>query len=246
MPISADARKRQIIEQEVVAFTECGALHGCPFCIGRMQSDLKRGEKITFLSGLNVGRIATVYENTKSGHDVFQVVFPKSTRGTYYNCSFARDKYIRFPLPPVPDWLCPFSIEDLSYLEESILHVIFNSIQTEEKPDIPLLVKNIASVVWQRRLLVTGAKFFETLQHHGFRDEWKQAFSAYFDFAVDLLTSNHRRPAIKRKLVPPMSIARYTTDTSRESRIQLFGFDPATSPFSISASGSAMSPQSSS
>jgi hypothetical protein len=176
MPESTDARKRQVIEQEVAAFTECGALHGCPFCIGRMQYDLKQGEKIAFLSGINVGRIATIRADTKSDQDEFQVIFPNSPKGSYYLCSHNRDEFVRYPLPSVPDWLCPLSIEDLNYLENSILRVIFNSIQTGASPDVRLLAKSVASLAWNGRLPVTGAMVFETLviAHAPFVGRWRR------------------------------------------------------------------------
>jgi hypothetical protein len=233
----ADDGRRELIVEEIVGFTEAGALYGCPFCIGRTIAQVKSGDRIVFLKGSNAGRTAKVLRSGTPREELFYVRYPKAPKGVSQTCSYGFDEFVLYPLPKVPAWMCPLSIDDLWRIEDSILRLLKRSIIEQISPGARPLAKALASTVWHRRLPVFATLVFETLRHHGFRDEWQKEFVTLFDFAIDTLISNHGRPAILRKRVPPMSIGRYTSISSRAFWAHNFGFDPAVSPFRPSSNG---------
>jgi hypothetical protein len=233
MPPLMDVSIRESIEEDVAAFTEAGARHGCPFCIGRTAGEVKSGDKVVFLKGSCAGRTANVVKTEAPRSELFYVKFLKVTNGTTRICSYQRDEFLRYPLPKVPEWICPLSIEDLCSIENSILDLLLRPSAEKTIASVLPLAKSLSSTAWHRRLPVSGSEVFETLRNHGFHDEWQHEFIVLFDFAIDLLTSNHGRPAIMRKRVSPMSIGRYLSKSSRALWVQTFRYDPTISPFSV-------------
>jgi hypothetical protein len=221
----------QQLETAIVGFTEMGAQNGCPFCIGRMIDEVEIGDRITFLKGNWVGRTAEVVALTQVGPGTFQVRFSNDPPGHTSICSYGSNQFLRFPLPPVPSWLCSLSVEDLISIEDAILYNIRCAIIEGRAISCERLARAVVTVVWYRRLPVSGERVFATLAAHGVSDELRKEFALLFDFGVDLLITAHGRPPIKRKQVSPMSIGKYISDGSRRFHVAHFGYAPTTSLF---------------
>jgi hypothetical protein len=196
-----------------------------------MIDEIAEGDKVVFLKGARAGQIATVV-SAAGRDDYFEVRFSREERGRSRVC-YRHEEFLVFPLPTVPAWLCPLSIDDLNSLENAIIACVRNAVGDNQPPSAMLIAKALAITTWHRRLPVCGRLLYNTLESHGFREEWRDEFSLLFDFAVDVLTATHGRPSIKRKAVHAMSIGRYVSKRSREDWLTMFGFDPTDSPFDL-------------
>jgi hypothetical protein len=200
----------------LIQATEAGSRAGCPFCAGRMVASVSVGDRIISLRGSDAGREATVTAERGFNGDEFLVHFDLEPENYETRISYSRDKFAYAPIKKLPDWLCRLSIDDLSALDDSVIHTAVLFVTSKHKIWSVETLLPILSVVRSRRLPLSGADLWLTLEAHGFSPVTQDSFENYFDFAIEVLIAMVGRPPIKRKLVGPMSIGRYLTPARLE------------------------------
>jgi hypothetical protein len=192
--------------------TEAGADAHCPFCKGRMVAPLSVGDRLVILGGVDAGKEAVVTATRGFNESEFYVRFDSDPKYEY-RINYTRDTFAPAPIQIVPKWLCPLSIDDLNAIDKSIVQIFMRlAIKSSAEWTVDLLLP-IVAVVRGRRLPIAAADLWPAFRAHGFSPKLEYSFEKYFDFALELLTTMHGRPAIKRKRVKAMSIGRYLTST---------------------------------
>jgi hypothetical protein len=191
--------------------TEAGAHSNCPFCMGRMITSVSVGDRIVLLQGANAGRQATVTAKRGLNGSEFLVHFDSEPERYETRIGYSWDKFAFAPIKQLPDWLCRLSIDDLCALDDSVVHTAALFAVSENKTWSVETLLPILNVVRSRRLPLSGADLWPTLEAHGCSPETRSSFENYFDFAIKVLIAMVGRRPIKRKLVDPMSIGRYLT-----------------------------------
>jgi hypothetical protein len=204
------------VRNSLVKFTTTGAKSNCPFCKGRKIASLRPGERIIILQGMYSGRTATVSDQPGWSDDEFLVRFDYEWRDTLTRIHYKRDKFAYFPIAKIPNWLCHLSMDDLSALDESSLLTVVNFASAKRAAKWADLLLPLIATVRSRRLPVLAADIWPTFVAHGFSRKQKTNFYQFFDFGIELLTSLHGRPAIRRKKMLPMSRGRYLTPGREE------------------------------
>jgi hypothetical protein len=206
---------------DFVHATEFGARSGCPFCIGRMVRSMSVGDRIVILQGPHSGASATVTAEHGFSQDEFMVHFDGQSERWETRISYSRDRFASLPIARPPTWLCHLSTDDLSVIDESVIQTadLFgaNLNVWTVKTLLPIL-----SIIRSRRLPVSGADLWPTLEAHGFPSATGPSFQDRFDYAIEILVAMVGRPPISRKKVQPMSIGRYLTP----ARLQELGRSP--------------------
>lgn len=197
----------------LVRTVECGAAADCPFCIGRMIASVSVGDRIVFLQGSNAGREATVTAERGFNDGEFLVHFDLEPQEHQSRVIYNLDRFSFAPIESIPDWLCHLSTDDLSALDEAIVQtsVLFRH---HSGWSIDVLIP-ILSTIRSRRLPVAGTDLWPTLEAHGWPTATRDDFEDRLAFAIETLVAMVGRPAIRRKLVPPMSIGRYRPQAHR-------------------------------
>ena len=199
------------IANALIQFTEIGARSLCPFCIGRMIASVSAGDRILILKGMFAGHEAIVSDEPWPFDGEFLVKFDCHPRERSTRIHYRRDEFVYSPLNEIPKWLCSLSIDDLCAIENAILEMEGRRAEKAERlwsarTSLPLI-----ETVWQRRLPVTAADLWLTLESHGISRNLRADFCRVFDFGIQILISLHGRPAIQKKRVRAMSVGRYLT-----------------------------------
>ncbi len=125
----------------------------------------------------------------------------------------------------VPAWMPPLSIEDNSFIHDSLRYSVDKPIAASERGELGELMHSVIATCWQRRLPLRGVDIWPLLNAHGVSPHLEANVIDYFDFGTTLLTTAQRRTAVKRRRMPAMSKGRYLTAAQRELRVSLFGHD---------------------
>jgi hypothetical protein len=165
---------------------------------------------------MNAGREATVSKEPGFSSDEFLVAFDGDLPGHLTRIIRRLDSFAYLPLGKMPKWLCSLSIDDLHSVDESCLQTAtLLTTDAKHKWTVQALLP-IIYTVRSRRLPVSGADLWLTLQAHGIRKSLKDGFCRTFDFSIELLFEMNGRPAIKKRRVKAMSIGRYLTPGQEE------------------------------
>ena len=204
------------VRKAIIRFTTRGARSKCPFCKGRMIASVSADERIMILQGMYAGRCGTVSAQPGWSTSEFFVHFDTDKNDVLTRIIYHSDKFSYLPIGSTPKWLCELSIDDLSRLEDAALETALIFANASKRMNFAQLLLPLIATVRSRRLPVTSNDLWPTLVAHGFEKSLKARFHSTFEFGIELLTSLHGRPAIRRKRMRAMSRGRYLTPGQEE------------------------------
>ena len=194
-----------------------GEDHNCPYCMGRKTARPAVGDQLFFLRDMFAGGIATCTADEGFRQSEFLVRFHGMATDQQMTISFERDEFVKTPLKPLPNWICPLSIEDMGALESACIYQIMDTLQ-DGIEFRPRTLWSIISVVWQRRLPITADEIWAVALAHGANPTWGEQFRTLLDFGIQTQIALNGRKAIARKRCAPFSVGNYYTSGSLENR----------------------------
>ncbi len=205
-----------------------GVASGCPYCISKRNRRPLVGQRIMFLTSGDSGHFGTRIEDyhTTARLDQFLVKMDCEQNAEVARIvSPSNDLYLIEPVPPVPVWMLPLSVEDALSIHENMLRGIERADAVSKTDWLKELCYPIVACCWLRRLPVSGQEIWQMLTAHDILEEHKVAFLELYDFGISLLVRTQGRPAVKRKRMQPFSHGKYLTDHQRNLWVTHFGHD---------------------
>jgi hypothetical protein len=137
----------------------------------------------------------------------------------------SNDLFLVEPIPPVPSWMLPLSIEDALSVHENMLQGIERADAVSKTDWLKELCYPIVAACWLRRLPLSAHEIWQVLAAHDISKVHEATFLKLYDFGIRLIVRTQGRPAVKRKRMQPLSHGKYLTDHQRNLWVTHFGHD---------------------
>lgn len=192
-----------------------GIASGCLFCQAREFVWPNPGDRLQFLTQWKAGMSGTVCPRDKwwrPGGFCIHIDGEPLDRSSHI--SPGHDLYALKPIDDPPGWFPPFSIDDLAFLDETVVRLCAGLSRNgrwhlhDDELYMPI------TALRGRRLPVSDEELWAICAAHGMPQRFRKRFVRLYDFGLKLLVHNNGRPPIKRKrLDAPMLIPRYQPKT---------------------------------
>lgn len=224
-PVSVDSARAGI--HKVVS---TGFRNRCPFCTARLQSGLAEGEKIVLLKGYNANRIATCIKIDKKDININTILFDDAPESGFFRISNC-DSYIKMPLPKLPSWILPLSVDDNNVVEGASVQLIKSVVDSDGKWRQGTSFR-LAEIVWRRRLPISADEVLGVLLAHGLPGPVAPVFQLEFETAIGALVEIIGKLPNARKRMPPFQAGMYMTPRQRNLYARIQGLTPPAPPSS--------------
>ena len=209
--------------QRIVAHTESGAAAGCPFCKGRMVTEVLPGQKIRMFSGFKARRLMTVTASVGWSEDEFLASYDDLHDSSDYRVNFRRDRFCYDEDFRAQEWMPKLSVDDIDAIEESFVEMLRTGDDGIGWAWNDNCLSEVIGTVWRRRLPIDGKVISDHLKAHGVRKTEQKSIERMFNFGMNILTSTNGREPIRIKAMKPLEKGRYRTAKKADLEYELFG-----------------------
>lgn len=194
---------------------EHGCEAGCPFCLGRKQTEFDVGDEIYVLKGSEAGRQAKIV-NVEAASLVYNVQFIDDGRNWQTRLDLRHELVSKLALPPLPRWMLPLSVDDNWAIENAVLGYIVHLGESVLTQINIQEINAIAYTLWRRRLPVSTKEVALMAKAHGLPQSLQSEFQRMLEISWRAMEYAGGRVPIARKRMKPFSKGRYLTANSEK------------------------------
>jgi hypothetical protein len=187
-----------------------------------LDKSLKVGAVIVLLSHCDAGKRFSVVERGTQPIDCWLCQEVDGANNMFRRVSEYTELFLKFPLPAVPKWALPLSVQDNHMICDVIMRLVTHTDGFgSENFDLQGLHRIIA-FCWHHRIPIDATEMTGFLEAHGHPSVLREKTAEALEFGAKLLMFSSGKAPVKRRRMKPFEVFRYSENHRSPETRQLF------------------------